>query len=655
MITNIDYLAIVGLAMAGSAATVASLFVGFFLIFVFFGKESAKVLISELNFFQLLQVVSLAVISVLPVRWLLGYLGSTAAGFIWFLAVFAGVLAFIKCSPGWISVIKLSLGFMSFFFITAIFFYGAWYQPNDLFIGDSATEITLFDQSDLLPHYILSQMLAYGKEIGFYSSPLGYPAKLTLGSYLATIWSGVNAQLATLGNSNFWSVSLMGLGVFFFYQLGLVSVINIFLASVERSKTRTLDLFRIYGISLLLVLSFLHLAIIIVWDPAYISDFFIHSINNGAGISVILSLLASGIILCKVSGLPNFRKAAFFLFLMPAIVFARANWIGFIYPLALTFVIYSLYLERNKAYRIITSKPAFNSFSTSNLVIFFIALVMFISPVLIFGKFAFPIAYPGPGVGFNFTLEEAYVGFLHYHMWYPDYSKLVLSFVSIGDEASYFSSLMTGFGWKVMLSVFWQLSLCLGITFLWFPSLQNWFYKIGLFLSLVSLSSFMFILKPLYNGFVYGSTEPMGHALLLVFALVFVGVSLVFGGVLQAGKPFIKWVAVGVMICLSIIYGRFGIESQSARDRASLGSSYLLQEVRGICSESTKGIYSNNEMFDALSGCVSIGEGRYSEKLSSNHERQQFQLVGKAKCETLVRETFSVKEINGKHLVIVCL
>ncbi len=654
MSTNADYSAVVGLAMAGSAATVASLFVGFLLIFVFFGKESTKSLISELNFFQLIQIVSLAVISVLPIRWLLGYLGSTTAGLIWLLAVVAGVLAFIKCSSGWISVIKLSLGFMAFFFITAVFFYGAWYQPNDLFIGDSDKDVTLFDQSDLWPHYILSQMLAYGKEIGFYSSPLGYPAKLTLGSYLATLWSGVNAQLSTLGNSNFWSVSLMRLGLFFFYQLALLSVINIFIASVERSKVRALYIFRSHGVSLLIVLSFLHLAIIMAWKPSYISNFFIHSVSNGTGISTILSLLASGIILSKVSGLPNFRLSAFFLFLMTAIVFSRANWIGFVYPLALTFVIYFLSLERKKTYRIIKSQSAFDRFSSSDLVIGLIAFVMFISPVLIFGKFAFPIAYPGAGVGFNSTLEEVSVSFLHYHRWYPDYSKLVLSFVSIGDEISYFSSLMTGFGWKVTLSVVWQLGLCLGITWLWSPSLQNWFFKMGLFLSLVSLSSFMFILKPLGRPIVYGSTEPMGHALLLVFALVFVGVALVFGVALQARKPLIKWGAVGILIYLSIIYGRFGIESQSA-SRVSLGSSNLLQEVRGICAESTKGIYSNNVMFDSLSGCVSVGESRYSEKLSSNDKRQQFQLVGKEKCEGLVRETYFVEEVHGKQLVIVCL
>jgi hypothetical protein len=572
-------------AFRGAFGNTLLLFTGLFFLFCLQGRAYVRDLLMSrsFGFFERLNLLCLAAVGILPVRWFLGYMGSEVAAGIWTIAIILGAIIALRCAQSRGDLRSVFINFVCiflFFFITSLCLQNAWYVPND--INNQNLKVLLPDQGDLWPHYALQQIIAFNHDFGLYPSPVGFPDKLTIGSYGASLFAATN--LVASSGPDDWSISFSRLAILFFFQLFLIGLLSL---GESLSKISRWTSFAAASVAVVMIYK--------IFGSAVVDSFFIHSINNGAGVACATAVI--GVLCLQKFDYQSKTKIMLLLSVLPSLLMIRANWA----PFWFCFVGIMVAIECFK----------FGILKIANPPIIIVGALALVFSWMFFAH-PLPFAYPSIKMKFGNGFSDYY---LHYHEWYP----------------SYLAYLQRCAGVSVWLLPINEVVVSGLIALPWFVN-RRFSLAAGLFVSFFVLGFLKFFMVPISDPGAYGSTEPLGNAFLLNQVVFVVGYSLILGRLLFG------WIVNGRLLCgVTGPVLLAGLLNLASREQAmvSLSESQvrMLQDARGRCSsEIGHGIYSGDSIIDALSGCASATESRYSKKLSAGSAREELRVIAAKEC-----------------------
>jgi len=578
----------------------------------------------------------------LPARWIVGQLGPYYVNFVFLLAsplcVYAWLLAVGSVKNLFIDISIIGI----FFIVLSLINYGAWLTPFDVVMNESNT-IYYPNQSDLPPHYALQQILAYSRDAGIYWSPLGFPDKITQGSYGASQFAAIFAFNASTGNKSLWAISQARLGIFFYFYLACLST---FLCS--RFLIRSIwhpykpNIYAGVCASVIPTILFHQLILSTHGNSQALTEIFIHSINNGAGIAaffltfVVCLNFSSTVIHSEENNSLLLFMALFLGFAV--LIFHRANWV-FFYVGFLGTIFFAELKKRiswNKNFKIFGFRASnFNSSANSDVALTFCIILYSALFIYLFFKtnlFGFPLNK----IGFNTRIDSAAMSWLHYYEWYPELHSLFLSWLKKINNA--FGKLWI----ECTIELFIAIVIFIGTIA---ASIDKTLARATLF-GTITLAASRFLVAPIQDGYYFGSTEPLGNSHLLIRFIIFFVLS-VWASSLFRKKAGVVFTIVGsIYVLLTFPTGR---DLYPGFIQITRSSPFL--KAREICQKGkTKALWTDNQETASISGCLVTGEFRYSKKLSSGNSR--LALVELAQTECLHQASSTLLAIDENVLAL---
>lgn len=573
----------------------------------------------------------------LPARWVIGQIGPIFVNFAFLLASPFFIFFWCKAVGNRLSFLKDISIILIFFISLALFYYGSWYTPKDLLLNLS-NDILIPNQSDLPPHYSLQQNLAFSHNTGLYWSPLGYPDKITKGSYGASIFSAIFSFNATLGNHAWWSISIARLGIFFYFFLACFSIFCCTSLITRLTSFKKFGKCRLsFCAGLVAVFIFCTLANKTHGSNQWLTEIFIHSINNGAGIGVfflVFSVLMSLNYFAEGVLFKQFITTVVFLALcMSVLLFHRANWIFFystfffaVIGIKMPFRVLSLYKIKNLNAGL---EKLFENFGTKK---YSILLVFTYSVFVVLAFFKTNIfGFPSIIVGTNNSIVGASSSWLHYYEWYPTIHLFLLKLSNYGNSPS--EKLLI----QLIIEVMIGLVIWIGARLV---SIPHNLCRALAFGSL-GLAASRFVVRPIFDGYHFGSTEPLGNSHLLIRFLFFFLASVSIAAAYRSRVGRLAVVVFGAWLLVLLPRGL-----ESAPGYMVLKRDNLFLDIRDKClSREAQVVWAEKQEVAVLSGCAVVGEWRYSKKLSAGDSRSEFVRIAREEC----RGARGLRELRDFH------
>ncbi len=515
--------------------------------------------------------------------------------------------------------------FTSFFVLVAT--HGYWHQPETLHDGIAEVHNVYWDY---YPHLQLQQHLAFHHEGGPVLAPGGYPAALTKNSNVVSTFSSLPVALATLGDPRNWTFSLAMAASTWGVQLMLLAVLAILRGTLGRAWC-------VVGVAMLLVGYLGEITVPTHW-------LYTHFVGGNSGVSIALFL--SVVWFCSpspfASSVPE-KRARLLLLAAPCLLWSRLTWVPFYGPflLFLFFTLIRSQVAMGDKVRDVLRRVVPNVVVAAGLAL------LVVTNNDIFGR--------SPGK-LELETTPSLDHYLHYLSWSPRYRAFAIEFAR--------GNLLRGMASEVFLNA----ATALAIGYIGRSKTLGW---IG-FAALFFQSAAMFLVKPLGEAFKYGSGEPLVSFMMLrerllpLLAVLLLPWNRFSLGWLERFSSRHGWtrhalLTPGVVVLCSLSWfgsdsfkysPAFVVQSQAitqlraACHRGEVRGVYWTGRVRGPSGRYAKG-HLQRSLMAAYTGCLNVGEERYSHKLSSTDARLEFQKLGDQVIRDCGRESRAGARIDS--------